>query len=115
VRAGIVALHPAPSFVASYPIKMFEYMAAGLPVVASDFPPFREILGDGACGLLVEPRNPAVLAAAIRWIFDHPAEARAMGERGRRRVETLYTWEAEEARLADFYRRLLPPAATVSP
>jgi glycosyltransferase involved in cell wall biosynthesis len=114
VRAGIVVLHPVPSYVVSYPIKMFEYMAAGLPVIASDFPVFREILDGGACGLLVEPRDPAGLAGAIQWIFDHPAEARVIGERGRRRVETLYTWEAEESRLADFYRRLLPPAATVS-
>ena len=96
VRAGLVVLHPTAGYVASYPIGMFEYMATGLPVIASDFAVFRELLEDGTCGLLVEPRMLAALAAAIQWIFDHPAEARAIGEQGRRRVEALYTWEAEE-------------------
>jgi glycosyltransferase involved in cell wall biosynthesis len=105
-RAGLVVLHPTPCFVDAYPIKMFEYMAASLPVIASDFPVYREILGDGACGLLVPPADPPALARAIEWIFDHPDEAQAMGERGRRRVERLYTWQVEREKLFSFYRRL---------
>jgi glycosyltransferase involved in cell wall biosynthesis len=107
VRAGLVVLHPDPSYVDAYPIKMFEYMAAGLPVVASDFPVYREILDDGQCGLLIPPANPSALTRAIEWIFAHPGEAQAMGERGRRRVEMLYTWEAELGKLLTLYRRLV--------
>jgi glycosyltransferase involved in cell wall biosynthesis len=105
-RAGLVVLHPNPCFVDAYPIKMFEYMAAGLPVVASDFPLYREILDDGRCGRLISPADPAALARAIEWIFGHPDEAREMGEHGRRRIETLYTWQAEREKLVALYRRL---------
>ena len=110
VRAGLVVLHPDRCFIDAYPIKMFEYMAAGLPVVASDFPVYREILNDGACGLLIAPAAPLALAQAIEWIFAHPDEAQAMGEHGKRRVGMLYTWAAERKKLFDLYQRLAPPA-----
>jgi glycosyltransferase involved in cell wall biosynthesis len=109
VRAGLVVLHSNPSLMNAYPIKMFEYMAAGLPVVASDFPVYREILDDGRCGLLIPAADPLALARAIEWIFVHPDEAQAMGERGRRRVATLYTWQAEREKLLSLYCRLAGP------
>ena len=109
-RAGLVVLHPDRCFIDAYPIKMFEYMAAGLPVVASDFPLYREILDDGACGLLVPPADPPALVCAIEWIFAHPDEAQAMGEHGRERVERLYTWETERKKLFALYRQLATPA-----
>ena len=102
-------LHPEPSLVDAYPTKMFEYMAAGLPVVAADFPLYREILDDGRCGILVPPADPAALARAIEWIFAQPGDAQAMGQRGRRRVEALYTWAAEREKLLRLYRRLTGP------
>jgi glycosyltransferase involved in cell wall biosynthesis len=67
-------------------------------------------LNDGACGLLIAPADPPALARAIEWIFAHPNEAQAMGERGRDRVKMLYTWEAERKKLFELYRRLATPA-----
>ena len=110
-RAGLVVLHPNPCFIDAYPIKMFEYMAAGLPVVASDFPLYREILDDGRCGCLIPPADPVALARAVEWIFGHPNEAREMGERGRRRAEEAYTWQGEREKLVALYRRLTPANA----
>lgn len=102
-RAGLVVLHPLPNYLESWPIKLFEYMAAGVPVIASDFPLWREIVEGADCGLLVDARNPMEMARAMQWMLDHPEESRSMGERGRRAVEERYNWEGEAAKLARFY------------
>jgi glycosyltransferase involved in cell wall biosynthesis len=107
-RAGLVLFHPEPNHVKAQPNKMFEYMAAGLPVIASDFPLWREIVEGAGCGLLVDPMDPQAIATAMQWIIDHPEEAAEMGRRGRAAVERTYNWEAESVKLVDLYRRLLP-------
>jgi len=106
--AGLVLLHPTPQYIISYPVKMFEYMAAEIPVIASHFPLWREIVEGAGCGLLVDPQDPQAIAEAMQWILDHPEEAAAMGRRGRAAVEERYTWEAESENLVALYRRLLP-------
>jgi glycosyltransferase involved in cell wall biosynthesis len=106
-RAGLVLLKPVPHEMVTLPIKLFEYMAAGLPVISSDFPLWREIVEGAGCGLLVDPRDTSQITAAMQWILDHPAEAEAMGRRGREAVETTYSWEREKTVLIDFYRNRL--------
>jgi len=90
----------------AYPNKVFEYMAAGLPVVVSDFPVLQEIVGGAECGLLVDPTDPEAIAEAMAWLFDHPDEAEEMGERGRKAVFEKYNFAGEAAELDRFYRRL---------
>lgn len=110
VRAGLVLIHhPLTRFKPGQPIKMFEYMAMGLPVIASDCPAWREIIEGVGCGLLVDPAQPQAVAEAIRYIFAHPDEAEEMGRRGRRAVEDRYNWETEQYRLAELYASLLRP------
>lgn len=109
VRAGLVVLHPTPSYIDSFPVKMFEYMAAGLPVIASDFPLWREIIDSAGCGLLVDPLDIVGIAAAMQWILENPEEARAMGQAGRRAVKYRYNWERETGKLLGVYEELLPP------
>lgn len=106
-RAGLVILHPIINYLDSYPVKMFEYMSAGLPVIASDFPLWRRIIDDAGCGLLVDPMKPEAIATAMRWILEHPAEAEEMGKRGRSTVERVYNWESEAAKLKGMYNKLL--------
>ena len=106
-RVGIVTLHPIANYLDSLPVKMFEYMAAGIPVVASDFPFWREIIGKHNCGICVDPLNPEEIAGAIKWIIEHPAEARLMGKNGRRAVEERYNWQNEERKLLDLYQELI--------
>ena len=104
--AGLVLLQPTQAYMYSLPIKMFEYMAAGLPVIASDFPLWREIVTGAGCGLLVDPLNPQAIAGAMDYIMAHPAEAAAMGRRGRVAVEGRYNWEAEFPKLQRLYAEL---------
>jgi glycosyltransferase involved in cell wall biosynthesis len=104
--AGLAVFHPLQAYLDSQPIKMFEYMAAGLPIIAADFPRFREIVEENGCGICVSPRDPAAIAAAIEWIFDHPTEAEEMGRRGRRLALESFNWKTEEDALLQLYRRI---------
>jgi glycosyltransferase involved in cell wall biosynthesis len=104
--AGLATLHPTKAYQGSLPTKMFEYMSAGLPVIASDFPLWREIVTEAGCGLLVDPRNPRAIAEAMNYILAHPDEAAAMGRRGRAAVEGRYNWEAEFPKLQRLYAEL---------
>ncbi len=104
---GLAVLYPTPNMRSSYPTKMFEYMALGLPVIVSDFPLYRGIVDAAGCGLCVEPGDAGALAAAIRWLIENPAEARAMGERGRRAARERYNWATEKRKLLSFYEELL--------
>jgi glycosyltransferase involved in cell wall biosynthesis len=103
-RAGLLVLHPRRAYVDALPVKLFEYMAAGIPFVASDFPLWRE-LADG-CGLFVDPRDPQAIAAAMGRLLADPDEAARLGARGRELVEERYNWEQESGQLLALYERL---------
>lgn len=106
-HVGVAILHPDPNYVESLPIKLFEYMAAGLPVVASNFPLWREIVEGNACGLCVNPLDPKAIAEAIEYLLTHPEEARRMGQNGRQAVEEKYNWEKEAQKLLALYEELI--------
>ena len=109
-RIGIVTLLPTANYLKSYPTKLFEYMAAGLPVVASDFPVWRDIVDGAKCGLLVDPSDPSAIAQAIDTLLSDPLAAETMGMNGQRAVIERYSWEAEQHALVGLYQRLLAPA-----
>lgn len=106
-RIGLVVLHPTRSYLDSYPIKLFEYMSAGIPVIASYFPLWKEIIEGAGCGLLVNPLDPKEIAEAMGWLLEHPEEAEKMGQRGQAAVHERYNWDAEAKNLLAFYENLL--------
>ncbi len=105
-KVGLVTLHPLISYQEALPIKMFEYMATGLPVVASNFPMWKEIVEGNKCGICVDPLDPKEIAEAINYIISNPKEAEQMGENGRKSVLEKYNWGIEEKKLFKVYEEL---------
>ena len=104
---GLAVLKPKSYFMESYPTKMFEYMAMGLPVIVSDFPLYRNVVEPHQCGKCVSANDPAALAEAIRFFVTQPAERNAWGHRGKQVVATRYSWANEEKKLLAFYEQVL--------
>ncbi len=105
-RAGVAFLHPRPEYPEAVPTKLFEYMAAGLPVLASDFAPWRELIGGLGYGLTADPLDVDAIARAIVSVLEDPEGAEALGARGRAAVEATYNWELEREKLLGLFAGL---------
>lgn len=103
---GLSVLQPTPAHLVLESVKIFEYMAAGIPVIASDFPLFRNIIEKESCGVLVDPTSPQKISEALEWLFNNKDEARQMGLNGRAAIEAKYNWEIEKNELLAFYSKL---------
>lgn len=104
---GLVTFHPIPNHLNSQPNKLFEYMEAGLPVIASDFPLWRQIIDKYDCGILVNPLSSCEIFSAMQWIIDNPIEAKRMGDRGRQAVLQEFNWASESLELIKSYGKLI--------
>jgi glycosyltransferase involved in cell wall biosynthesis len=93
-RAKIAVLPNVPSVQSQFssPLKLFEYMAYGIPIVASDMPVFEEILTHGKNAVLFEPGDPLALAGAIRTLLDDPELAAKIARAAREDVQD-YTYD----------------------
>jgi hypothetical protein len=105
-KIGMVTLYPQENYLESLPIKLFEYMLAGLPVVASNFPLWKEIIESCDCGLTVDPKNPHEIAEAVQLILANEHRAEEMGLNGRKAVLSTYNWKVEEDKLVGVYNKL---------
>lgn len=103
LSACTVLVYPAPASQHPYflrdtsPLKIFEYMAAGRPIVCADLSPLHDVV-DGTVVRFCIPGDPAKLAEGIVWTLDHPGEARRMAERAKERVQR-HSWEARMQRI----------------
>lgn len=104
--AGLVLFHPGPNHDDSQPNKLFEYMSAGLPVIASNFPLWKAIIEKNRCGICVNPLEPDEIKNAISYIIDNPLEAQEMGLNGLKAIHSTFNWTNESTKLLDFYKRL---------
>lgn len=105
--AGLLCFQATPNNVLGTPNKLFEYMSAGIPVIASDFPFIRQVVSGADCGLLVQPGNVQEIAAAMTHLLQNPRDAVRMGGNGLRAVSERYNWGAEEKKLLSLYQMLL--------
>lgn len=103
VKAGLVTLNPIPKYLTALPVKMFEYMVAEVPVIASDFAYWKEIVDDAKCGICVDPLNPNEIRSAIQYIIQNPDIAKEMGINGRKAVLLKYNWGIEKQKLINLY------------
>lgn len=105
--AGVVNFLPLPNHIDAQPNKMFEYMAAGVPIIASDFPLWREIILGSNCGVCIDPSDPGAISAAIDKFVGNKKLAEQMGQNGKRAVLDTYNWQMEEPKLIKLYQDLL--------
>jgi len=109
---GLVCLHPLPRYKVSLPIKLFEYMSMGLPVIASNFPLWKEIIEKNACGLTVDPLKPAEIAKAVKYLLENPVERERMSKNAKIAFLERYNWGREEKKLLSIYEKLLDADTT---
>jgi glycosyltransferase involved in cell wall biosynthesis len=105
--AGLALFPPTPHYMQKELTKFFEYMGAGIPIICSNFPVWRDLVAGNKCGLCVDSEDPVAITKAISWLLEHPAEAQTMGERGRQAVIEQYNWDTQGRKLLDFYNTLL--------
>lgn len=104
---GLALLSRIPNYTHSYPTKIFEYMALGIPVITSDFLLYKSVVEEYNCGLCVDPDDLSAIANAISKLRANPEMAREMGEAGKRAVQEKFTWEKESKKLIKFYEKNL--------
>ncbi len=106
-RIGLVLLHPIQNYLLAWPVKLFEYMAAGLPVIASDFPLWREIVQGHECGINVNPLDKKQITRAMRLLMEEEQTAAQMGAKGQLAARQKYHWSSQEKNLLALYDEIL--------
>lgn len=112
-RVGICALQRTEAYVDSLPTKMFEYFAAGMPVVASDFPLWRSIIEEHDCGLLIDETSPDAIAGAVARYAREPELLRRHSANALSAAQGRLNWENEEHSLLQAYARITPPTSRI--
>lgn len=107
-KIGLMLYQPGIlNHVYAFPMKMYEYMLAGIPFIAPDFAiEVEPVVREEKCGLLLDTSNPDQVAQALDWFCENSSEAELMGNRGARAVLEKYNWEKEKDKLLSVYEKL---------
>ena len=101
---GLVPYLPMPDHLSALPTKLFEYMAMGIPVLASDFPLWRHLVEASGAGRVVEP-VPGPLASTLLAMLADPEALKACARAGRRAYQEGLCWDVEKNNLLWHYQR----------
>jgi len=107
---GLAVYQSIPSFQYSpgeNSVKIIEYMAAGIPVICSNFSGLKTFVENAGYGLTVAPDNPEDISEKINFLYNHPELRKQLGQNGRNAFEMKYNWEHHEGKLIDLYERIL--------
>ena len=91
----------------SLPNKLYEYMMAGVPVIASCFPELKRVIDETGCGVTVDPESPKEIFSAVKKLAGNPALRKAMSEAGRKAAMEQYNWEPQREKLTGIYREIM--------
>ncbi|SDB81301.1 Glycosyltransferase involved in cell wall bisynthesis [Pelagirhabdus alkalitolerans] len=105
--AGVAIFPKTPHYMRKELTKFFEYMAAGLPIVCSNFPTWQAFIDRYQCGLTVDPERPETWEEALTYLRDHPKERRQMIKNGREAIRNELNWEVEKLKLLGEYQQIL--------
>ncbi|TDQ32779.1 glycosyltransferase involved in cell wall biosynthesis [Zeaxanthinibacter enoshimensis] len=106
-KVGLVTFLPYGNHIHSQPNKLFEYMAQGIPLVASNFDLWKEIVERYDCGICVNPRDPEAIAGAIKFLLEHDELSEKKGQNGRNAILEKFNWDSEQKKLTGLYDMLL--------
>lgn len=90
-----------------FPLKVFEALACGVPVIVTDFPGQADLVREGECGIVVPPEDPRALAEAVAYLTSHPDERQEMGKRGREIVECYHSWDSRASDVARILQSIM--------
>jgi glycosyltransferase involved in cell wall biosynthesis len=104
--AGLAILKPLELYKTTYPNKVFDYMAAGLPVILAIDGVIRQVVDAAGCGIFVQPGDPQSLAASIRELSIDPDRSRNMGASGRNYVRQYFDRNKSAQKMAGLMEKI---------
>jgi glycosyltransferase involved in cell wall biosynthesis len=104
---GIALLKPIGNYVGSYPTKMFEYMAMGMPVIVSDFEIYKIIIDQYHCGFAVDPLDKSKVASTIIELIENESLQNELSKNGIEAVKREFNWNTEFKKLLALYSELI--------
>jgi len=106
-RVGLVTLYPTINYKDALPVKMFEYMMAGIPFVASDIELWKTIANENNCGLTANPYKPDDIAEKVNFLLQNSEQANKMGQNGKKAIKEKFNWGIESQILIEVYKKIL--------
>ncbi|MCF7805438.1 MAG: glycosyltransferase [Candidatus Marinimicrobia bacterium] len=104
---GFLPLRHPKHFVRSLPVKLFDYMSAGIPVIMPEYPLSRNVIVKYKCGLLVDSLDMEDIVTKVEYLIQHPQEKVRMGVNGRQAIQAHFSWQSQESILLKFYHSVI--------